>query len=117
MHTSRYRLFCSRCWSIHSFRFKSDCKSPKIKGCKGEKVQMSKALPKESPPQIPLYLGKFKEDFDVEKGALGILYLTLCLTLWFKQQRCKKGKNYSCRDPGTSYFKNSGNYSNKSIRL
>jgi hypothetical protein len=29
---------------------------------------MAKALPQEPPPQIPLYLGKFKEDLDVEKG-------------------------------------------------
>jgi glutamate synthase domain-containing protein 2 len=32
-------------------------------------TQMSKALPYEPPPQIPLYLGKFKEDLDVEDGA------------------------------------------------
>ncbi|MFZ5945806.1 MAG: FMN-binding glutamate synthase family protein [Bacillota bacterium] len=32
-------------------------------------TQMSKALPKETPPQIPLYLGKFKEDLNVEEGA------------------------------------------------
>lgn len=32
-------------------------------------TQMTKALPTEPPPQIPLYLGKFKEDLDVEKAA------------------------------------------------
>jgi hypothetical protein len=32
-------------------------------------TQMAKALPTEPPPQIPLYLGKFKEDLDVEKAA------------------------------------------------
>jgi glutamate synthase domain-containing protein 2 len=32
-------------------------------------TQMAKALPTEPAPQIPLYLGKFKEDLDVEEGA------------------------------------------------
>jgi glutamate synthase domain-containing protein 2 len=32
-------------------------------------TQMSKALPYEPPPQIPLYLGKFKEDLNVEEAA------------------------------------------------
>jgi hypothetical protein len=32
-------------------------------------TQITKALPKEPPPQIPLYLGKFKEDLNVEEGA------------------------------------------------
>lgn len=32
-------------------------------------TQMAKALPTEPPPQLPLYLGKFKEDLDVEEGA------------------------------------------------
>jgi glutamate synthase domain-containing protein 2 len=32
-------------------------------------TQMAKALPYEPPPQIPLYLGKFKEDLDVEEAA------------------------------------------------
>jgi glutamate synthase domain-containing protein 2 len=32
-------------------------------------TQMAKALPQEPPPQIPLYLGKFKEDLDVEEAA------------------------------------------------
>jgi glutamate synthase domain-containing protein 2 len=32
-------------------------------------TQMAKALPNEPPPQIPLYLGKFKEDLNVEQGA------------------------------------------------
>ncbi|MBM7622838.1 FMN-binding glutamate synthase family protein [Sporohalobacter salinus] len=30
-------------------------------------TQMTKALPQEPPPQIPLYLGKFKENLDVEE--------------------------------------------------
>lgn len=30
---------------------------------------MAKALPFEPAPQLPLYLGKFKEELDVEKGA------------------------------------------------
>jgi glutamate synthase domain-containing protein 2 len=32
-------------------------------------TQMAKALPYEPPPQIPLYLGKFKEDLNVEEAA------------------------------------------------
>jgi glutamate synthase domain-containing protein 2 len=32
-------------------------------------TQMAKAIPTEPPVQIPLYLGKFKEDLDVEEGA------------------------------------------------
>lgn len=32
-------------------------------------TQMKEALPQEPPPQIPLYLGKFKEDLDVEEAA------------------------------------------------
>jgi glutamate synthase domain-containing protein 2 len=32
-------------------------------------TQMAKALPTEPPPQLALYLGKFKEDLDVEEGA------------------------------------------------
>lgn len=32
-------------------------------------AQMAKALPFEPAPQLPLYLGKFKEELDVEKGA------------------------------------------------
>ncbi|WP_334074536.1 MULTISPECIES: FMN-binding glutamate synthase family protein [Paenibacillus] len=32
-------------------------------------TQMAEALSTAPPPQIPLYLGKFKEDLDVEKGA------------------------------------------------
>lgn len=32
-------------------------------------TQMTKALPGEPPTQVPLYLGKFKEDLDVEEGA------------------------------------------------
>jgi glutamate synthase domain-containing protein 2 len=32
-------------------------------------TQMSKALPTEPPPQIPLYLGKFKEDLNIEEAA------------------------------------------------
>jgi len=32
-------------------------------------TQMSKALPYEPPPQIPLYLGKFKEDLDIDEAA------------------------------------------------
>jgi glutamate synthase domain-containing protein 2 len=32
-------------------------------------TQMTKALPQEPPPQIALYLGKFKEDLDVEEAA------------------------------------------------
>jgi glutamate synthase domain-containing protein 2 len=32
-------------------------------------TQMTKALPQEPPPQIALYLGKFKEDLNVEEGA------------------------------------------------
>lgn len=32
-------------------------------------TQMSKALPYEPPTQIPLYLGKFKEDLDIEEAA------------------------------------------------
>lgn len=32
-------------------------------------AQMAKALPFEPAPQLPLYLGKFKEHLDVEKGA------------------------------------------------
>ncbi|GGF91000.1 FMN-binding glutamate synthase family protein [Paenibacillus albidus] len=32
-------------------------------------TQIAEALPTEPPPQIPLYLGKLKEDLDVEKGA------------------------------------------------
>lgn len=32
-------------------------------------TQMVKALPFEPAPQVPLYLGKFKEDLDVEKAA------------------------------------------------
>ncbi|PRX30981.1 glutamate synthase domain-containing protein 2 [Orenia metallireducens] len=32
-------------------------------------AQMAKALPYEPAPQIPLYLGKFKEDLDIEEGA------------------------------------------------
>jgi glutamate synthase domain-containing protein 2 len=32
-------------------------------------TQMSKALPYEPPPQIPLYLGKFKEDLNVEDAS------------------------------------------------
>jgi glutamate synthase domain-containing protein 2 len=32
-------------------------------------AQMTKALPFEPAPQLPLYLGKFKENLDVEKGA------------------------------------------------
>lgn len=31
--------------------------------------QVTKALPQETPTQIPLYLGKFKEDLDIEEGA------------------------------------------------
>jgi glutamate synthase domain-containing protein 2 len=32
-------------------------------------TQMAKAIPTEPPVQIPLYLGKFKEDLNVEEGA------------------------------------------------
>jgi glutamate synthase domain-containing protein 2 len=32
-------------------------------------TQMAKALPQEPPPQIPLYLGKFKEDLNVEEAS------------------------------------------------
>jgi glutamate synthase domain-containing protein 2 len=32
-------------------------------------TQMEKAIPTEPPSQIPLYLGKFKEDLNVEEGA------------------------------------------------
>jgi glutamate synthase domain-containing protein 2 len=32
-------------------------------------TQMAKAIPTEPPSQIPLYLGKFKEDLNVEEGA------------------------------------------------
>lgn len=43
-------------------------------------TQMSKALPQEPPPQIPLYLGKFKEDLDVEEAAEHLAkFLKSCL--------------------------------------
>ncbi len=43
--------------------------------------QMTKALPKYSPPQLTLYTGKLKEEFDVKEGAKDLFnFLNSCIS-------------------------------------